>query len=151
LLIPNTTRGYNIFKKRNRIENIVKTKLKNNNNNNNNIINIVGVSVEVSVEGVTVMDESGGLDLIYDIYHIDDKSELGVMWNFVLDGFAREKCSINQDTLGSIIDFVGNVSKLCETEGASIDVDLLCRSSKLTQRKRQLSLRECIIITKAKV
>ena len=111
----------------------------------------MGVSVEVSVEGVTVMDESGGLDLIYDIYHIDDKSELDVMWNFVLDGFAREKCSINQDTLGSIIDFVGNVSKLCETEGTSIDVDLLCRSSKLTQRKRQLSLREYIIITKAKV
>ncbi len=148
MLIPNTTRGYNIFKKRNRIENIVKTKKT---KKYNIIINIVGVSVEVSVEGVTVMDESGGLDLIYGIYHIDDKSELGVMWNFVLDGFAREKCSINQDTLGSIIDFVGNVSNLCETEGTSIDVGLLCRSSKLTQRKRQLSLREYISITKAKV
>ena len=94
-----------------------------------------------------VMDPPRELDVIYDTFNIDDKSELDVMWHFVMDGFARKKYRINEDTLASITDFV----EMCEQRTKPIDYDLLIRSSKYTQQKRQRSLEEYISKTKAKV
>ena len=91
-------------------------------------------------EGVTVMHGSGVLGLIYDIYNVDDKSELDIMWNFLVDGLARKKYSVNEDTLDSIREFVQQtVSQLHAAGTQSIDFDLLCCASKKTQLKRRRS------------